>query len=137
MQKVKYEKVVDRVDRNTNNHNVKHPKSNEPRKVWRPANINGRSYKEVINPNLEVVMDVLIDKNLEKRLKNAYVCYLKDGVFVRRVAENIGEKEWTELVISRFDSFACIISKVNKENDEPIEEDKVDLFKSYFKEVKP
>lgn len=122
---------------NTKSRMQKHNTKNVRGKMWKLANSDGRTYKQVVKLEPEEQIEVPINENIEKRLQNAFVCYLREGLTIRRVVEDIGEKRWNELTMSCFDSHACIIRKVRKDDNVPIHNEKVEVFKSYFKEVIP
>lgn len=121
--------------RNTNRH-ATHTNSFQkqevvpPQKQWRPAHRDHRTYSEVVKK--KEIIEVGTDKEIEEWFGNALICYYKDGLNLKTAKEMLQYKGLGELVISSFDSFLCIISRVECMKDCPQEERTQQKLRKYF-----
>lgn len=67
-------------------------------------------------------MEVPPDTHLESLLKYPLICYFKDGFDMKRSMRELETKGIDNLASSRFDSIACVLSKVQGQHVTPIDE---------------
>lgn len=89
------------------------PRKETISKVWRPATRDNRFYEEFLSTSiLPVEVRVPIDVKLEKGLHNAYICHFLEGKTMQTIKRVLEAKGVANLIMSRFDTLSCIISKV-------------------------
>lgn len=109
------------------------------KKVWKPSNRDGRSYKQVVEETLTETIEVQTNNEYEKDLQKAYVCYYKDNMDFRRAMEDLEQLECERLAASKFDYISCIVSKVheNQTSIQDLEPNDIECLNKVFRETKP